>query len=256
MKQVWSCGGGTQSCAIAVLIIQDRLPKPDLAIIADTGREKQSTWNYFEKWLKPELAKADVDLVRVPAAEWSYCGDRLVNSKETLLIPAFTDSEGPVSKLPNFCSTYWKEDVCVRYASAQGIKPADTCKWLGFSLNEPKRWLKKKASQTFLNGRLRFPLVDDVPCTREQAIQLVLDHGWPEPPRSACWMCPNMRDEEWIELRDTSPEEFQQAIELDMHVRILDPNVWLHKSGKPLGEVVFRSNPSEPQPCDSGHCFV
>jgi len=36
--QVWASGGGVQSTAIAALIVLGRLPKPDLAVIADTGR--------------------------------------------------------------------------------------------------------------------------------------------------------------------------------------------------------------------------
>jgi hypothetical protein len=38
-RRLWSSGGGTQSTAIAVLILQGRLPKPDLAVIVDTERE-------------------------------------------------------------------------------------------------------------------------------------------------------------------------------------------------------------------------
>ena len=41
--EIWSCGGGTQSGAIAVLIGQGKLPKPDLCFMTDTGREKSST---------------------------------------------------------------------------------------------------------------------------------------------------------------------------------------------------------------------
>lgn len=258
MKQVWACGGGTQSCAIAVLIIQGKLPKPDLSIIADTGREKAKTWAYYDAHLAPELAKVGVTLHRVKATEWGWpsSGNNLVNSKGTLLIPAFTDESGSIGKLTNYCSTYWKQDVRRRFTSAQGIMPRETCCWLGYSYDEPKRWIRKKESAAYLKGQLRFPLVDDFPCQREQAIQLVLDYGWPTPPRSACWMCPNMRDEEWIELRDESPEEFEEAIALDLQVRTLDPNAFLHRSGKPLSEVQFRVNHGELAACDSGHCFV
>lgn len=37
--QVWSCGGGTQSGAIASLIRLGKLPRPDYAFMTDTGRE-------------------------------------------------------------------------------------------------------------------------------------------------------------------------------------------------------------------------
>ena len=33
---LWSSGGGVQSSAIAVLIAQGKLPKPDIAVMIDT----------------------------------------------------------------------------------------------------------------------------------------------------------------------------------------------------------------------------
>ena len=53
--QLWSSGGGTQSAAIAVLILQGKLPRPDLAVIADTEREKASTWAYMDEYTQPAL---------------------------------------------------------------------------------------------------------------------------------------------------------------------------------------------------------
>src|SRR4051812_11977214 len=63
---VWSCGGGTQSAAIAALIVLGELPKPEAAVISDTGREASETWRYFESVLRPELAAVGVNLVRLP----------------------------------------------------------------------------------------------------------------------------------------------------------------------------------------------
>jgi 3'-phosphoadenosine 5'-phosphosulfate sulfotransferase (PAPS reductase)/FAD synthetase len=89
-SEVWSCGGGTQSVAIAALICQGRLPKPDVSVIADTGYEKQSTWDYYESVLKPNLSKVGVDLVRVTRAEWACdWGKGLFATSGDLLMPAF-----------------------------------------------------------------------------------------------------------------------------------------------------------------------
>lgn len=62
--EVWSCGGGTQSAAIAALIVTGKLPKPDLAVIVDTEREKETTWRYYTNVLRPELWKLGVMLHR------------------------------------------------------------------------------------------------------------------------------------------------------------------------------------------------
>jgi len=55
---VWSSGGGVQSSAIAALICQGKLPKPDLAVMADTGREYSPVWDYMNEYVIPDLRKA------------------------------------------------------------------------------------------------------------------------------------------------------------------------------------------------------
>lgn len=55
MTIVWSYGGGVQSAAIGVLIREGVLPVPDLAVIADTGRERRSTWEYLRRFMQPYL---------------------------------------------------------------------------------------------------------------------------------------------------------------------------------------------------------
>lgn len=92
---VWMYGGGTQSIAIAALILQGKLPVPTWAVIADTGREKQSTWDYLE-FLQPKLP---FTIHRISKAKYAtvdlWRGD-------TLLIPAFTNQSGEVAKLGTY----------------------------------------------------------------------------------------------------------------------------------------------------------
>jgi hypothetical protein len=52
---VWSYDGGVQSVAIGVLIREGVLPGPDLAVIADTGRERRTTWDYLRDVMQPYL---------------------------------------------------------------------------------------------------------------------------------------------------------------------------------------------------------
>ena len=61
MKKIWSYGGGKQSAAIAALILQDRLPKPDLIVMADTGRERSSTWRYLDGVIGPSLDQVGLE---------------------------------------------------------------------------------------------------------------------------------------------------------------------------------------------------
>lgn len=248
LKQVWSCGGGTQSAAIAALIVQGRLPKPDHALIVDTEREKSTTWRYLEEVLIPNLAQVGVSIERVPKSK--FCKDDLYGGEDghTLLIPAFTTmAETGVGKLPTYCSSHWKQEVTQRYLRSIGVEEAQL--WIGISRDEMKRiraprrkWLRE-----------RYVLLFDVPMYRSECIHLVMDvMGWPKPPRSACWMCPNMSDQEW---RDMDAEDFKKAIAFDREIRKVDNFVFLHELGKPLDEIDF----TDRQPklgCESGYCFL
>lgn len=252
---IWSCGGGTQSAAIAALIIQGRLPKPDISLIVDTEREKSSTWKYLDDVLRPGLAAVGVEIIVVKKSDFAhwdlYKGDTPVT--KSLLLPMFTTLNGPVpSKLSAFCSHEWKKRVCMRYLRSVGV---DQCtNWLGISMDEPQRI--KPSGVLWLENH--YPLCYDVPMRRWQCVEVVIEVFGVAPPRSACWMCSNMGDVEWRDLHDNWPEDFQKAVLLEREVRLVDPHVFLHKSGVPLDQVDWTLPPSlfDVGGCESGYCFV
>ena len=71
---VWSYGGGTQTAAIAVLVLQGRLPRPDHIIMADTGREATATWDYLDTVVQPAL---EAEGMRVEVAPHSLASKDL-----------------------------------------------------------------------------------------------------------------------------------------------------------------------------------
>lgn len=246
---VWSCGGGTQSAAIAGLIYEGKLPKPDYALMSDTEREKSSTWRYVYGVIKPKLAEVGVDLVVIPKSE--YATVDLYSHTGKLLIPAYTArGEG---KLPTFCSNEWKSRVMDRWLRERGVGVREVMQWIGFSINELER---------VRAGRYRYPLIYEYPMRREDCREYVVRKlGWPEPPRggSACWFCPQMNDAQWIEIRDNDPDDFERACQTDEEMRLRDPNVFVHRSGKPLREIAGElgsPNQQELFGCSSGACFV
>ena len=260
MIEVFNSGGGTQSTAIAALIIQGRLPKPDFVVIADTGRERQSTWDYMDTVTAPALRAVGIEVHRPTRDQYAYNHQDLWNKNgKTLLIPAFTDQTvGSVGKLDGFCSSWWKVEVTQNFLRREyGIKKREVRKWIGFSLDEVRRALRMMVTKDYKEGRIRLPLIDDIPMRRQASIDLVTrEMGWPRPPRSMCWMCPNQSDEEW---QDMPPEEFELACQLDETMREKDPCAWLHASCVPLREVTFDTEPDLPgfeRACRSGVCFV
>ena len=232
--EVWSCGGGTQSGAIAVLIGSGKLPNPDLCFMTNTGREKSGTWPFVENFIRPHLAKVGADLQVIQAADFG--GGQLFGGEDgkSPLMPGFTTQSGNIGKLPPYCSGAWKTDVGERFLRSIGVKTARN--WIGISTNELRR--VRKQHRPWL--KLYYPLCFAVPMSRGQCVELIRSTGWTGPiPHSACYMCPNMSDAEWIDLKLNWPEDFAAACAVEAEIRLIDPHFYCHASCVPLAEVDF-----------------
>lgn len=248
---IWSYGGGTQSVAIAVLVANGELPRPERVVIADTGREAQETWDYTRDVVNPLLSQVDLE---VEIAPHSLATVDLYAKNGDLLIPAFTSNGGA---LPGFCSNEWKKRVIQRYLKTQGYGPDKPARmWLGISVDEVHR--AKPSGISWLE--YWWPLLMDVPRRRDECINLVQQAGLSTPPRSACWMCPYRSNEEWRHMREKYPEDMKKARELEVLIQQndnRDGEVWLHPSRVPVDEaLVDHDNLDLFGECDSGFCFV
>jgi hypothetical protein len=253
MAEVWSCGGGTQSAAIAALIVRGELAKPDAAVIADTGREASETWRYYENVLKPALAGVGVDLVRLPhsfeGAGWNTVDLFGGADKRTVLMPMFTTQAGTVGQASKYCSNEWKTRPIERYVRSLGLTEGRT--WIGFSIDEFERM---RTAGSKAKWQHHYPLIDRR-MDRNDCIAWVKRMGWPTPPRSSCWMCPYRSDAEWLHLKRTDPDDFASAVELEAQVQAVDPNLYLHRSAVPLARAPLGENQTDLF-CDSGACFT
>lgn len=233
--QFWSNGGGTQSAAIAALVIQRRLPKPDLIAISDTERERSSVWAYQEEILEPALKKAGLEIHRIRKSEfakedlWENWGNP---DKPQILIPVFinNDTQG---RLNAYCSDRWKKSVMQRWLRSKGVTSCDC--WIGYSIDEMRR-VRVSKQQWY---RYRYPLIFDVPMRRGECLRLIEEMGWPEPPKSACWMCPNRDDEQWLDMRVNWPEDFSRAVQFERDMQTKRSDFFLHRSLRPLDTVDF-----------------
>lgn len=133
MTEVWSCGGGTQSGAISVLIGTGKLPTPDICFMTDTGREKSGTWPFVEAFIQPNLAKAGATLRIIKSSDFG--GGKLFGGEDGIspLMPGFTTLGGSVGKLSPFCSGAWKTDIGERFLRSVGIETARN--WIGISIS-------------------------------------------------------------------------------------------------------------------------
>lgn len=240
-------GGGRQSITICCLIIEGKLPIPDFTIIADTEREKETTWVYLDKHVRPHYPKR---IYRIKKSDWATVDLYGGKDRDTLLIPAFTNVNGALGKMETFCSNEWKARVCDRFLKKQlGIR--DWISWIGFSVDEPLRYNAKRRS---MGDKVWFPLVDGIPMTKEQCASYPqYTFGWPEPVHLACWMCPLQDDVNWDQ---NTPSDAAKARQFDRNIRRNDPNVFLHRQCVPLSRVNFFAPGYVNKPCDSGLCMT
>jgi 3'-phosphoadenosine 5'-phosphosulfate sulfotransferase (PAPS reductase)/FAD synthetase len=245
-------GGGRQTVAMLVLIKRGIVPRPDRIVIADTGRENPSTWDYRDEIAQPLAQSMGLDIEIAPR---SLAYVDLYAHNGDLLIPVYTLT----GKMSAFCSTEWKVRVVRRYLKEQGIHRATA--WIGYALDERDRYKPTKEDSTGPWYR-SFPLLD-LNLTKRDCIQIIEDAGLPLPPPSACWMCPNKPNEEWRYLRDNYPSAFSQACDMDEEVRDEDmaqghAGVWLHHSRVPLRTAdIERDDRKEAgRQCGLGMCFV
>lgn len=251
-KKVWSFGGGTQTIAMAILIYQGKLRRPDRVVMADTGREFKKTWEYTEKYTAPLLAKIGL---QIEIAPHSLSNVDLFSLKGGMLIPAFdARPEGNGSKLPTYCSSEWKTYVIRRHIGGAKGNPDGVEMWIGFSLDELGR-LKHSGLDWCENY---WPLCYDHKMTRGQCADLVESFGFPSPIKSRCKMCSHQDDTEWLEIKD-EPDEWAEAVALDEQM-FQSHGTRLHRSLKPLPMVDFHPRQKGESPmmdaCEEGVCFI
>lgn len=252
--EILSFGGGTQTCAMVELVLQGRLPRPEVILMADTGREASETWTYMRENVEPRLAEVGLS-VEIAPHTWATVD--LTAKNGDLLMPVYT--AGGVGQLPNYCSNEWKKRVVMRALRNLGYGPAKPVRlWLGISVDELTR---AGASGTDWVQN-HYPLLFDVPMRRDECRRLLLDAGWPEPPKSSCWMCPYRGNAQWRRLRDHFPGDWAKAVALDYKLRETDADAFVHRSGVPLDQAKIDTEGSDqiglfgPDECDSGYCYV
>lgn len=252
--QVWSCGGGTQSAWIAALICQGRLPKPDLAVMVNTERENSNVLPYVEAYIRPGLAAVGVELHIIRKSQYATV-DVMSKNGKLILLPVFTNMGEDTGKLTNYCSGEWKLRVIDRWLREKDVSQCD--RWVGFSLDE----IRRVGTDQTKWSRTIYPLID-LRHRRTDCIAGVLNHGWPKPPRSSCWMCPNKCNAEWREMKAERPDDFAMACSFQHMILKTDPHAWLHPLCMPLELIDFESVEAREaslfgtDECPSGMCFV
>lgn len=250
--ELWSCGGGRQSAGIAALIKEGSLPRPDLCAMVFLEWEIRTVWPYVKKYIRPALQSMGVPFRVIPRKKYATVGFFGGADGMSVLLPVYTDQSGQASKLPEWCSGEWKREVVARWAAEQpGFKDRGVNMWVGISKEESHR--RRAPRRQWIVPT--YPLLDERVTRISGCLAAIERQGWPAPPRSRCYHCPNQSDREWGELSD---DEFEKACQTDEMIREVDPHAFLHKSMMPLRMVklnVEDDNGGLFGGCSSGTCY-
>ena len=245
-----SLGAGVQSSALLVLsCTDDRVPKPDVAVFADTGDEPAWVYDYLKvlaEWAKPHGVEV-VTAQKGVLSEWAI--DRQRDGRKFVTLPVFTKhDDGSRGMLRRHCTRDFKIDPIIKkvrerlgYQPRQRVKERVRC-MLGISLDEMQRM--KASWHGWITNT--FPLVD-LEIKREDCHKILAAAGLPEAKRSACVYCPYHSDSYWQWMKDEHPTEFAKAVKFDegirdMRVRGRNQPAYVHSSLVPLSEAVFNAN--------------
>ena len=252
-----SLGAGVQSSVLALLLseessrlVEQGYSKPDIAIFADTGWEPDYVYDHLN-WLEDQL---DYDIIRVSS------GDIKRNLRKGLTpsghsfvdVPLYlVNEDGKKGMLWRQCTNHYKiQPIYKEIRAFAGGKrgrpfPKDTCveMWLGISTDEIGRM--KPSREKWVEHK--WPLVD-ISMSRQDCIDWFTSR-YPERrlPRSACVICPYRSDEHWIELKQSEPDSFKEAVEFDRWLRrrktnpvrrVVHGRPYLHSARRPLESVI------------------
>lgn len=197
MKTIASFGGGTNSAAMLIGMIERKEPAPDAILFADTGGEKPHTYeflNTFSEFLETN---------RYPRV-------MVVKATGKTLEQDCLDRKALPSVAYGFktCSQRWKIEPQERFCRHM-FPDQKITKLIGFDADEQRR--AQYEDDVYIR---RYPLIE-WDWGREECVEAIQRAGLPLPGKSSCFFCPNMRRGEVRGLKLQYPELFKRAIAME-----------------------------------------
>lgn len=253
--KILSWSGGIQSTTLAVMSAFGDLPPVDLLIYSDIGNEWNvvtEIMNTYREWF--ESKGMTVKTVRPEK-------NILDEIDEEIYIPAWTESGGPLSRACVWryklrpIRWYLREYAGFHPTKAPHPKANTFEMWLGMTTEEMRRTFPSLKKYIFH----RYHLIEQN-MSRNDCFDYIRDKGLPIPPKTSCVICPYRRAIEWAQIRDTSPKQWQQAIEIDHKIRHAmegrrkgSNKIYLWKGKKPLDEVDLEARAKTERDYDKIH---
>jgi hypothetical protein len=284
---VLSLGGGWQSSALLLMACEGEIGPLDAAVFADTQREMPETYRYLD-FLRRRAEQAGIAILTVTAGDLrAELISRHGRGGQPNLPVRVRNPDGSLGRVNRYrCSYDFKRRPVTRKVKQLcgppgAWKHATVEQWIGYSSDEASRL---KASDECRCGHKRirlatgslpfeqihhstgcrrcgcpgfdpwqinrWPLIE-LGMTRQDCRQWITGHGYPPPPRSACYFCPNRGNAHWRHLRDHRPALWADVVELDGFLRHgmnhMRGQGFLHRSGQPLNDAPSRSRSAAPR---------
>ena len=241
-----SLGAGVQSTTIALLAVEGVLPKPDVAIFADTGWEPKAVYQHLGR-LSAVLTSAGIDVYLV--SKGNLRADMLNPGSRYASVPYFVrNPDGSDGMGRRQCTSEYKlgpinRKVCellgAKAPDYRRVPKGRVCEqWIGFSTDEIGR-VSDRDHVSYI--RKVYPLLD-LEMSRKDCIRWLGVRGW-QTTKSACIGCPYHGNRQWRDLRDNHPDEWDDAVDFDIRIRKgaqggtggqLNGHAFLHRSRVPL----------------------
>lgn len=202
-KKLISYGGGVNSTALAILLLQKGLRYP--VVFSDLGSEMPETIEFiriFKKWL---IENYNIKMtVLNPKTTPEYFDPRL---RKYSSIESYCISQGIVPfRKARWCTKDWKIKPILRWAEKHKI----FTHLIAFSLEESHR------SENLSGKRIiEYPLID-WEIDRDGCKEIILEAGLPIPPKSSCFFCMYRKKREWAILKANYPDLFERAGKMEV----------------------------------------
>ena len=227
------------------------LPKPDVAIFADTGTEPPNVY----AWLETLKSLLSYEVLTVDAGNLAETSTRVRISKKTgnaylsHNVPSYAKNFDLTKGLNRRqCTDKHKIRPLLKAINKLRKRgPAEV--WIGISTDEASRMKDSKVKGI----THKWPLID-MNLSRIDCLSWMKDQGFPVPPRSACVFCPFHSDSEWVRLKTEDKPSFEAAVAYEKSLQkaaSLIPRItstpFLHRSLMPLDQVDFSANKESKQ---------
>ena len=230
--KIISLGAGVQSTTLALLAHHKEIEPPDYAVFSDTGWEPKAVYKHLD-WLEDHL---NFPVVRVSAGDLKENLLRNNKGKRFAAVPLFTANGGMGLRQ---CTYEHKIRPLQKFMKPHSSKGNPVICEIGISTDE---WARMKPSRVKYVENT-WPLID-LDMSRNDCKDWLKDMGYVVPPKSSCLGCPFHSDAEWRNIKNNSPEEFEETCRVDDVIRDDDKfkfKRYMHRSCKPLRDVDFRT---------------